>query len=162
MMFHSRAVALSVLAVALLALVVPSASAAAGTSPPEPLPCQLDQGLFAIQLSEAHEGGKEWWRGAMYHENTRLTAALAAVPVTATGAVRPGVTYTGTLTATHLANDGTLGAGHAVSTAQLQVRAIGDDGSRIHFHSLGHIAATERPTSDSAAVHVHFDRTWCH
>ena len=129
------------------------------------LPCQSDPGAFRITLAiddRLHERSD----GERYHENSRSSATLSATPVAVderTGAVAPraGSAWSGRLTVLHTANNGSTGAGHAVSTFRLHISATNEDGGRLRQQGLAHYTGTAVPDADAAVVRRFFATTDC-
>lgn len=92
-----------------------------------------------------------------YHENSVFIIEIEAVPV---DPGHPG--YVGRLEFRHMANDGPLGGGHAVSSFGMRARLTGTDDSVIQAQEVAHISATARPDLDpDAFIRVFFARARC-
>lgn len=130
-----------------------------------PLPCQSDAGPFEITLEtldRLHERVSE----ERYHENSPSIGTFHAVPVTVDEdgdvvALRPGATWSGRMVLVHTANNGSAGAGHAVSTFRLRIQGTGEDGERIHHQDLAHYTGTALPEDPAAVVRRFFSTTTC-
>lgn len=129
------------------------------------LPCQPDPGLFRIALV-THDRLHERSSGERYHENSHSAGTFSATPVavderTGTVAPRAGSVWTGRLTVLHTANNGSTGAGHAVSTFRLHISATNDGGGRLHQQELAHYTGTAVPDTDAAVIRRFFATSDC-
>jgi len=114
---------------------------------PMPLPCTEEPYLFAASSPPV-----DWVRESVtpvrYHERSRFSI--------------DGPTYTGRITYDHVANDGSAGEGHAVSTFSMRARLVAEDGSTIRAQDIAHITATARPDEDPASlIRVFFEHARC-
>ncbi len=174
-LISSRTAALATATAALAVAVTAALSAAApALAAPQPtvqtsfvdvLPCQNDPGLFKITLY-TRDRLHELTADSRYHENSSSIGTFTAAPVTqneSTGTVGPraGASWTGRVVLTHTANDGTAGAGHAVSTFNLRISGVSDTGQRAAQQQLGHYTGTVRPDQLGAVVRQAFSRSTC-
>jgi hypothetical protein len=123
---------------------------------PMPLPCTEEPYLFAASSPPV-----DWVRESVtpvrYHERSRFSIDVVAVPDGI-----DGPTYTGRITYDHVANDGSAGEGHAVSTFSMRARLVAEDGSTIRAQDIAHITATARPDQDPASlIRVFFEHARC-
>ncbi len=131
----------------------------------ELLPCQGDPGLFQVTV-RTRDRVHERTGDGRYHENSTSVGTFVAQPVTVepdTGDVLPrtGSSWSGRIVLTHTANDGTAGAGHAVSTFGLRIHGSSDAGGHAAQHQLAHYTGTARPDDTGAAVRSAFARSSC-
>lgn len=160
-----RATGRAVAAAALLpAAVLTGPAGLAAAAPPQTttftitdtLPCLPDTELFMVTVTSTtrfHERVTD----DRYHESSGERWDIHAAPLDCTGS-----SWRGNLNATHTANDGAAGGGHAVSTVTLRLRLRSSDGEILTYRSLAHITATARPDQDpETLVRVFFHRAAC-
>lgn len=166
---HGRALSTTLFAGMLTVIAGGSASAAHAAPPSETtttfldtLACQSDPEQFQFTLvtrDRLHERETP----DRYHESSGSVGTFTAVPVhldeqTDVVTRRVGQTWTGRVLMIHTANDGTAGAGHAVSTFRIHISATSDSGERLHQQGSAHYAGTARP-EDAFALVRHFSTT---
>lgn len=169
---HGRALA-TTLTAATLTMIAGGAPSAAHAAPPskttvafiDTLACQSDPHPFEITLVTRDRLHERQTTGR-YHENSRSAGTFTAVPVhvdAENGAVTPraGSTWTGRMLLVHTANNGTAGAGHAVSTFRLHISGTSDSGEQLHQHALAHYTGTAMPDDESAVVRRFFTTSSC-
>jgi hypothetical protein len=135
-----------------------SAAPAAAEQPEQismPLPCTGEPYLLT-PLSAPRDLWHESSDADRYHESSLFVVDVLAEPDGHAGPV-----FTGRLRFQHVANDGTSGAGHAVSTFHMAADLRGDDGTTIRDRDLAHITATARPEDASALIRRFFERARC-
>lgn len=148
-------------------------AAAAHAAPPsettvvflDSLPCQPETELFEITLV-TRDRLHEHQTAARYHENSRSAGTFSAVPVQIdelSGEVtrRAGSSWAGRMVLIHTANNGSAGAGHAVSTFRLHISGTSDTGERLHSQEFAHYTGTAVPDDPSAVVRRFFSRSVC-
>ncbi len=122
-----------------------------------PLPCTGQEYLVAPVSQPRVDRTHETVAGDRYHENALFLVNVTAVPL---DPANPG--YAGRLSFRHIANDGTQGKGHAVSSFSMRARLAGTDGSMIRAREVAHISATARPDLDpDALIRVFFTHARC-
>ena len=120
-----------------------------------PLPCTGEPYLLT-PVSEPLDLWHESLHADRYHESSLFIVDVLAQPDG-----HAGPNFRGRLRFQHVANDGTRGAGHAVSTLHMAADLRGDDGSTIRALELAHITATARPEDASALIRRFFERARC-
>ena len=169
---HGRPLA-TTLTAATLTMIAGGLPSAAHAEPPTQstvvftatLACQSDPHPFTFTLitrDRLHERRTP----DRYHENSRSAGTFTAVPVHVdqqTGEVAPrtGSTWTGRMLLVHSANNGTAGAGHAVSTFRLHISGTSDTGEQLHQQELAHYTGTAMPDDDAAVVRRFFTKSSC-
>lgn len=169
---HGRTLA-TTLATATLTVTAGGLPAAAHAAPPvestqvfiSTLACQSDPEPFEFTLI-TRDRLHEQQTTDRYHESSRSAGTFTAVPVQLdeqTDAVTPraGATWIGRMVLVHTANNGTAGAGHAVSTFRLHISGTSDSGERLHQMELAHYTGTAMPDDESAVVRRFFTTSAC-
>ncbi len=151
--------------VAAPALAAPHPTVQVQTSFVDVLRCQSDPGWFEITL-HTRDRLHERTLDSRYHENSTSIGTFTASPVSlqmssGTTSARAGASWTGRVVLTHTANDGSTGAGHAVSTFNLRISGVSDAGERAAQQELGHYTGTARPDQLDAVVRQAFSRSTC-
>lgn len=129
------------------------------------LACQSDPEPFQFTLV-TRDRLHERQTTDRYHENSRSAGTFTATPVHVdeqTGAVVPraGSTWSGRMLLVHSADNGTAGAGHAVSTFRLHISGTSDSGEQMHQQALAHYTGTATPDDESAVIRRFFTKSDC-